>query len=257
MRIGVVIPVYNERELLPRLIERLDATEPPAKPGGGVCERVIFLIDDASTDGTREIITGLGRRPDVRFSLAERNGGKGSALRRGFSMALEEGLDVVIVQDADLEYDPADHAAALAPILDGRADAVIGTRFLGQTHRVLYYWHSVGNRLITMASNMCSNLNLTDIECGTKAFTREVLERLELREARFGIEPEIVAKLAKLRLPEGATTRAVRIFEAPVSYAGRTYAEGKKIGWRDGFSALRCIVRYNLLTRPGATPRRG
>ncbi len=249
MRIGVVIPVFNERELLPRLIERLDATPTPRLPDGGACERLILLIDDASTDGTRDIVERLARRDDVRASLADRNQGKGSSLQRGFAMALGEGVDATIVQDADLEYDPSDHQAALDPILSGKADAVIGTRFLGQTHRVLYFWHAIGNRLITLLSNMCSNLNLSDIECGTKAYTRDVLQRLKLNEPRFGIEPEMVAKLARMRLPEGETTRAVRIFEVPISYAGRTYAEGKKISWRDGFSALRCIIRYNLLSR--------
>ena len=195
------------------------------------------------------LLTLAQEREDVRTSLADRNKGKGSALQRGFAMALEEHIDAIIVQDADLEYDPADHQDALGPVLSGKADAVIGTRFLGQTHRVLYYWHAVGNRLITLASNMCSNLNLSDIECGTKVYSRDVLERLKLSEPRFGIEPEMVAKLAKMRLPEGEGTRPVRIFEVPISYAGRTYAEGKKIGWRDGFSALRCILKYNLLSR--------
>ncbi len=247
MRIGVIVPVYNERELLPSSLERLEATPAPTGPGGAASERVIYLVDDGSTDGTRDLIAGMQDRPGVRTSLAERNQGKGAALRRGFALALEDGCDVVIVQDADLEYDPADHAQALAPILAGRADAVIGTRFLGQTHRVLYYWHSVGNKLITLASNTLSNLNLTDIECGTKAFTRDVLAKLTLKEDRFGIEPEIVARLARMRLDrEGGGTRRVRIFEVPVSYAGRTYEEGKKIGWRDAVSALRCIVRYNL-----------
>ena len=160
------------------------------------------------------------------------------------------GCDAAIVQDADLEYDPADHGRALKPILDGRADAVIGTRFLGETHRVLYYWHSVVNKGITGLSNMLSNLNLTDIECGTKAFTRAVLEEMtpRLREDRFGIEPEMVAKLAKMRLDrgDGKGRRALRIYEVPVGYAGRTYAEGKKIGWRDGVVAILCIMRYNL-----------
>ncbi len=247
MRIGVVIPVYNERELLARSLDRVQATPTPTRPDGGACERVIYIIDDGSTDGAREIAQELGKREGVRTSLAEKNQGKGAALRRGFEMALGDGCDAVIVQDADMEYDPADHATALAPILDGRADAVIGTRFLGQTHRVLYYWHAVGNKLITRTSNTLSNLNLTDIECGTKAFTGDVLSRLQLREDRFGIEPEIVARLARMRLPvEGGPARRVRIYEVPVSYAGRTYEEGKKIGWRDALSALRCIVTYNL-----------
>lgn len=254
MLIAVVIPVYNERDLLPQLMARLDQVPPPHLPDGAPARRHIIMIDDGSTDGTDAIIAALAQRQDVTALLSRQNQGKGSALRRGFIAALEMDADVVLVQDADLEYDPADHQAALNPILTGRADAVIGTRFLGQTHRVLYYWHSVANRVITLASNMFSNLNLSDIECGTKAFTRPVLERLHLRENRFGIEPEMIAKLAKIRLPVSSqspapareATRAIRIYEVPISYAGRTYAEGKKIGWKDGFRAIWCILKYGL-----------
>ncbi len=250
MKIAVVIPVFNERALLPVLFERVVGTEPPMMPDGTVCDRVVVLVDDGSTDGSREVVQGLAGREDTVAVLAPTNRGKGAALRLGLAKALELGADAAIVQDADLEYDPRDQAAVLAPILDGRADAVIGTRFLGQTHRVLYYWHQLANRVITTFSNMLSNLNLTDIECGFKAFDRPVLERLRLTEDRFGIEPEIVAKLAKVRLPDGdaedGRLRAARIYEVPVSYAGRTYAEGKKIGWRDGFEALWCIARHNL-----------
>lgn len=249
MIVAVVIPVYNERDHLPKLLARLDATPRPQVPGGLACTRHIVIIDDGSTDGTQDwIAEHLAGREDVTCLYAKENAGKGSALRRGFACAVELGADLAIVQDADLEYDPLDHRAALAPILDGRADAVIGSRFIGQTHRVLYYWHSVANRVITEFSNMLSNLNLTDIECGTKAFSADVLRRLDLREDRFGIEPEIIAKLAKMRLPAGeGRVRALRIYEVPVSYAGRTYAEGKKIGWRDGVAALRCIVQHNVL----------
>ncbi len=254
MLIGVIIPVYNERVLLPKLLERLDATPRPTTPDGTTATRHVFLVDDGSTDGTADLLPDLDRREDITCLYADRNRGKGSALRRGFAAALEKGCDVVIVQDADLEYDPADQAVALAPILDGRADAVIGTRFMGRSHRVLYYWHSVVNKSITTLSNMLSNLNLTDIECGTKAFTRRVLAEItpRLREDRFGIEPELIARLAKLRLPPAdnphAPPRPIRIFEIPVSYAGRTYEEGKKIGWRDGLEAIRCIIHYNLFT---------
>lgn len=248
---AVVIPVFNERELLPRLIERLDAVEPPVDAGGVAAVRHLILVDDGSTDGTADLLAELGRREDVTALFADRNRGKGSALRRGFSAALEMGCDAAIVQDADLEYDPAEHGVALRPIFDGRADAVIGTRFLGQSHRVLYYWHSVVNKGITGLSNMLSNLNLTDIECGTKAFSRGVLAELSpaLKEDRFGIEPEMVARLAKMRLNrgDGKGRQPIRIFEVSVGYAGRTYAEGKKIGWRDGVSAVRCILKYNLL----------
>ena len=251
MLLAVVIPVFNERELLPRLMERLDAVDRPVGADGLRVTRHLFLVDDGSTDGSADLLTELGRREDVTALFADRNRGKGSALRRGFAAAVEMGCDVAIVQDADLEYDPADHGRALKPIVEGRADAVIGTRFLGETHRVLYYWHSVVNRGITGLSNMLSNLNLTDIECGTKAYTRAVLEEMtpRLREDRFGIEPEMVARLAKMRLDrgDGKGRRAIRIYEVPVGYAGRTYAEGKKIGWRDGVSAVRCIVKYNVL----------
>jgi glycosyltransferase involved in cell wall biosynthesis len=251
MLLAVVIPVYNERALLPHLIERIDATDRPAGPDGMPVTRHLLLVDDGSTDGTLDLLADLGRREDVTCLHADRNRGKGSALRRGFAAALEMGCDLAIVQDADLEYDPADHGKALAPLIDGRADAVIGTRFLGETHRVLYFWHSVVNRGITALSNMLSNLNLTDIECGTKAFDAQALRLLlpKLKEDRFGIEPEMVAKLAKLRLPDDrGGERAPRIFEVPISYAGRTYAEGKKIGWRDGVEAIRCILQHNLFS---------
>ena len=246
VRIGVVIPVYNEAGVLRASFERLMATPAPRMPSGEACERVVYLVDDGSTDGSDAVIASLVGE-GVR-ALGERvNRGKGHALSVGFAAAIAEGCDAVIVQDADLEYDPADQAAVLGPILSGRADAVIGTRFLGQSHRVLYYWHAVANRGITTLSNMLSNLNLTDIECGYKAMSREVASRITITEARFGVEPELVAKLAKMRLPlEGGGTRALRIYEVPVSYAGRTYAEGKKIGWRDGFAAVWCIAKHNL-----------
>lgn len=230
VKLSIVIPVYNERSLLPLVLERVEAA---ALPAG--MTREIVVVDDCSTDGTREWLEHLSRsRPDITLRLHERNAGKGAALRTGFAAATG---DIVLVQDADLEYDPAEYPQLLAPLLDGRADAVFGTRFLGQTHRVLYYWHAVGNWLLTTLSNMLSNVNLSDMECCYKAFRIDVLRRITLVENRFGFEPEITAKVARLRC---------RIYEVAVSYSGRTYAEGKKIGWRDGFSALRCIVRYNL-----------
>ncbi|MEM1185993.1 MAG: glycosyltransferase family 2 protein [Planctomycetota bacterium] len=249
MIVAVVIPVFNERDHLPRLIERLDATPRPVDPSGNQLTRHVVLADDGSTDGTQDwIAEHLADREDCTALYTDTNRGKGSALRRAFDAALKLGADIAIVQDADLEYDPTDHQRALDPIIDGRADAVIGSRFIGQTHRVLYYWHSVANRAITMLSNMLSNLNLTDIECGTKAFSAQTLAKLSLTEDRFGIEPEIIARLAQMRLPrdDAGVVRRARIYEVPVSYAGRTYAEGKKIGWRDGVEALRCIVQHNL-----------
>jgi glycosyltransferase involved in cell wall biosynthesis len=231
MKLSIVVPVFNERDLAPQALARIEAAPLPE----GVV-RELVLIDDCSTDGTREWLRDFAAaRPDVILKLHEKNAGKGAALRTGFAAATG---DFVIVQDADLEYDPREIPTVLEPLLDGRADAVFGTRFLGHTHRVLYYWHSVGNWLLTTLSNMLSNVNLSDMECCYKAFRTDVLRRITLVENRFGFEPEITAKVARL---------GCRIYEVAVSYSGRTYAEGKKIGWRDGFSALRCIVRYNLL----------
>jgi glycosyltransferase involved in cell wall biosynthesis len=231
MKLSIVVPVFNERDLAPQALARIEAAPLPE----GVV-RELVLIDDCSTDGTREWLRDFAAaRPDVILKLHEKNAGKGAALRTGFAAATG---DFVIVQDADLEYDPREIPTVLEPLLDGRADAVFGTRFLGHTHRVLYYWHSVGNWLLTTLSNMLSNVNLTDMECCYKAFRREVLTRIDLKEDRFGFEPEITAKVASL---------GCRIYEVPVSYSGRTYAEGKKINWKDGFSALRCILQYNLL----------
>jgi glycosyltransferase involved in cell wall biosynthesis len=249
MRLVVVIPAYNEAELLPQLFDRLTKTPTPIDPVTDMhIERRVVLVDDGSNDGTADVVKTLAQRDDVLAVLHKKNSGKGAALRSGFRAALQDGADIVLVQDADLEYDPCDHDAVLAPILDGRADVVIGSRFTGQTHRVLYYWHSVANRFITMCSNALTNLNLTDIECCSKAFTREVVERLTLRENRFGIEPELVARVSRMALPTaGGGRRAVRVYEVAVSYAGRTYAEGKKITWRDGCSALRAIVEHNLI----------
>jgi glycosyltransferase involved in cell wall biosynthesis len=229
--LSIVIPVYNERELAPQLLSRVEAVSLP----DGLAKEIV-LVDDHSTDGTREWLRALEtERPDLRITLHDTNRGKGAALRTGFRVATG---DVILVQDADLEYDPREYSTLIEPILDGRADVVFGTRFLGHTHRVLYYWHAVGNWLLTTLSNMLSNVNLTDMECCYKVFRREVIDRLDLREDRFGFEPEVTAKVARL---------GCRIYEVPVSYSGRTYAEGKKINWRDGVSAIRCILKYNLL----------
>lgn len=249
MIVGVIVPVYNEINVLGTMFERLSSTPVPTLADGTACERRVYLIDDGSTDGSSALVDELAQRDGVSAVHQPVNLGKGAALSAGFRAALADGCDVLIVQDADLEYDPADHQAVLGPILSGRADAVIGTRFLGQTHRVLYFWHSIANKVITVLSNMLSNLNLTDIECGFKAFTRGAIEGVTITERRFGVEPELVAKLAKARIVDGdggmGGRRALRIYEVPVSYAGRTYEEGKKIGWRDGVEALWCIVKHN------------
>ncbi len=254
MKVAVIIPVYNEEATLSEVIARFDATPPPAHPvTGEPLNRRLVIVDDGSKDGSWSIMASYGDRGDVVVQRHDRNRGKGAALKTGLHAALAEGADVFIIHDADLEYDPRDHAAAIEPILSGRADAVIGTRFGGRTHRVLYFWHYAANRMITLFSNMLTNLNLSDIECCTKAFTRRVAQQLTITERRFGVEPEIIARLAKMRLrgaqdePGAGVDRGLRIYEVAVSYSGRTYAEGKKITWRDGISALRCIIVYNVL----------
>lgn len=256
--LAIVMPVYNERERVRDAVDRVIECAPPEAPQrglfqpGGAIERRVFLVDDGSSDGTRAIVEELGREGRVTAVFHPVNQGKGAALRTGINAAMQAGAAIVLIHDADLEYDPADHADVLKPILEGRADAVIGSRFLGSTHRVLYYWHYLANRFITTVCNMFTNLNLSDIECCTKAFTRAVGERLTIEENRFGVEPELIAKLARLRLPDERaaggpmSSRPARVYEVAVSYAGRTYAEGKKITWKDGVSALRCIVRYAL-----------
>ncbi len=227
MKLTVVIPVYNEVHTLLHLIDRVQAVD---------MDKELVLVDDCSTDGTRELLQRTAFPPNVRVLYHERNQGKGAALRTGFASATG---DVVIIQDADLEYDPQEYPKLLRPILDGRADVVFGSRFAGgETHRVLYFWHFMGNKFLTMCSNMFTNLNLTDMETCYKVFRREVLQRIKLEENRFGFEPEITAKVAKL---------GVRIYEVGISYDGRTYEEGKKIGWKDGVRAIWCIVKYNWL----------
>lgn len=248
MHLAVVIPVYNEQAHLPMLFDKLVSTPPPMNSKGQPCRRSIFLVNDGSTDNCKSIIDELAFREDTIAIHQPMNQGKGAALAAGIKAALENSAEAIIIQDADLEYDPGEHDAVLLPIIDGRADAVIGTRFLGQTHRVLYYWHSIANRLITLTSNMMSNLNLTDIECGFKAFTREAIGDIVITEKRFGVEPELIAKLAKTQIIDADTNkrRPLRIYEVPVSYAGRTYEEGKKIGWKDGVEAIWCIFKHNL-----------
>jgi glycosyltransferase involved in cell wall biosynthesis len=226
MKLSVVIPVYNERATVGEILARVEAVDVGFP-------KEIVVVDDFSTDGTREILQGLAR-PGLRVLLQDRNQGKGAALRRGFAAA--EG-DIILVQDADLEYNPAEYPQLVAPILDGRADVVFGSRFLGGPHRVLLYWHSLGNRFLTTLTNMVSNLNLTDMETCYKVFRRDIIQKLRLRSDRFGFEPEVTIKLAKLR---------ARIYEVPISYAGRDYTEGKKIGWKDGLAAFYHIFRFRF-----------
>ncbi|MGF1466053.1 MAG: glycosyltransferase family 2 protein [Sandaracinaceae bacterium] len=232
--LSVVMPAYNERATIHAAIEQVLACP--------IADLELVVVDDGSTDGTRELLTqGVALDPRVRVILHEVNRGKGAALRTGFREARGR---YVVVQDADLEYDPGDYPALLQPLEDDLADVVYGSRFLGGPHRVLYYWHSVANRALTTLSNMVTDLNLTDMETCYKAFRREVLLQLDLREDRFGIEPEMTAKVAQL---------GVRVYEVPIRYHGRTYAEGKKIGMRDAFRAVYCILRYGA---PGlAGPR--
>jgi len=247
-KLSVVVPVYNEQATLPQMLESVRAVPIPKE---------IVIVDDGSTDGTRDFLRrlegdlaeaaragALDAKNEIRVFYQTRNQGKGAALRRGFAEATG---DIIIIQDADLEYDPREYLRLITPILEGKADAVYGSRFLGFPRRVLYFWHHVGNWLLTLASNVFTGLDLSDMETGYKIFRAELVKGLPIRSDRFGIEPELTAKLAKLR---------ARIYEVPISYSGRTYAEGKKIGWTDGVVALWTILRFTLVDDLGEAGRR-
>jgi glycosyltransferase involved in cell wall biosynthesis len=230
-RLAVIMPVYNEQATVERAVARILAAPIDM-------DIRVLAVDDASTDGSFDLLTRMAAT-DPRITVVRHtaNRGKGAAVRTAIA-SLPADADIALIHDADLEYDPADYPRLVGPIRDGRADAVFGSRFIGSdAHRVLYFWHAIGNRVVTVASNMLTNLNLTDMECCLKAFRSDVLRRLDLQEDRFGIEPELVARAAKA---------GARVFEVGVSYAGRTYAEGKKIRWTDGFDAIRAMIGANL-----------
>ncbi len=226
-RISIVIPVYNESTTLLDILNQIEKVQLPFS-------KEIILVDDASSDGSTQIIEKLDN-PFIKKVFHSVNQGKGSALRSGFKVATG---DIIIIQDADLEYDPQEYPKLIQPILDLKADVVYGSRFIGsEAHRVLYYWHYLGNKILTILSNMFTNLNLTDMECCYKVFRKDILNQITIKENRFGFEPEFTAKIARLNY---------KIYEVGVSYSGRTYNEGKKISWRDGLSALRCIIKYSF-----------
>lgn len=231
MKLSVVIPVYNEAGTIRQIVQRVQSVP---------VDKEIILVDDCSKDGTRAILQEMAQADgSLKVLFHEFNQGKGAALRTGFAAAAG---DAVIIQDADLEYDPTEYPKLLQPLIDGKADVVFGSRFVGgDCRRVLYFWHSMGNKLLTFFSNCFTNLTLTDMETCYKVFRREIIQSIKIEENRFGFEPEITAKIAKMRC---------RMYEVGISYAGRTYEEGKKVGWKDGFRAIWCILKYNLFRRP-------
>jgi glycosyltransferase involved in cell wall biosynthesis len=235
MNLSVIIPVFNEKNTVEEIISRVEHVQLE-----GIELKEIIIVDDGSTDGTRGVLNQYKKRSGITLSLEPNNKGKGATVRKGFELASG---DLLLVQDSDLEYNPDDYSKLLAPILSGNADVVYGSRFVGgDAHRVLLYWHSWGNKVLTTLSNMFTDLNLTDMECGYKVFRKEIIDQIKLKEDRFGFEPEVTAKIAKL-----AKKGKCSIYEIGVSYFGRNYHEGKKINWKDGLSAIRCIIKYNLL----------
>jgi len=230
MKLSIIIPCYNENATIGQVIAKIRSLDLSL-------QHEIVIVDDCSRDGTRDYIKTLENDPDIKICLHQKNQGKGAALRTGFANASG---DVLLVQDADLEYDPTEYPKLLKPILEGKADVVYGSRFIGGAeHRVLYFWHSVGNKFLTLLSNMFTNLNLTDMEVCYKVFRKTILDKIILREDRFGFEPEVTAKISRINCS---------VYEVGISYAGRTYAEGKKINWRDGFRAIYVILKYGIFS---------
>ena len=226
MKLSIIIPVFNEENTIASIIQKVQSAD---------YDKEIIVVDDASTDGTKDVLQKLSQQPKIKIFYHERNRGKGAAIRTAIKNITG---NITIIQDADLEYDPVDYTILLKPILDGRADVVYGSRFQGGSHRVLFFWHYLGNKLLTLFSNVMTNLNLTDMETGYKAFKSNVIKNISLSSDRFGFEPEVTAKIAH--------NNNYKIYEVPISYSGRDYSEGKKIGWKDGVAAIYFILKYNI-----------
>ena len=226
MKLSIIIPVFNEENTIASIIQKVQSAD---------YDKEIIVVDDASTDGTKDILQKLSQQPKLKIFYHERNRGKGAAIRTAIKNITG---NITIIQDADLEYDPVDYTILLKPILDGRADVVYGSRFQGGSHRVLFFWHYLGNKFLTLLSNMMTNLNLTDMETGYKAFKSNVIKNISLSSDRFGFEPEVTAKISH--------NNNYKIYEVPISYSGRDYSEGKKIGWKDGVAAIYFILKYNI-----------
>ena len=226
MKLSIIIPVFNEENTIASIIQKVQSAD---------YDKEIIVVDDASTDGTKDILQKLSQQPKLKIFYHERNRGKGAAIRTAIKNITG---NITIIQDADLEYDPVDYTILLKPILDGRADVVYGSRFQGGSHRVLFFWHYLGNKLLTLFSNVMTNLNLTDMETGYKAFKSNVIKKISLSSDRFGFEPEVTAKISH--------NNNYKIYEVPISYSGRDYSEGKKIGWKDGVAAIYFILKYNI-----------